>query len=68
MQGYSSLILKGALVTIELAISSLVLAMILGVICALGKLSRKPILQLFCQVYTSFIRGVPDLVLINLTF
>ena len=68
MQGYSSLILKGALVTIELAISSLVLAMILGVICALGKLSRKPILQLFCQVYTSFIRGVPDLVLMMLIF
>lgn len=68
MQGYSSLILKGALVTIELAISSLVLAMILGVICALGKLSRKPILQLLCQVYTSFIRGVPDLVLMMLIF
>lgn len=68
MQGYSSLIVQGALVTIELAICSLILAIMMGVVCALGKLSQKPILQLLCQVYTSLIRGVPDLVLMMLIF
>lgn len=68
MQGYSSLILQGALVTIELAICSLILAIIMGVVCALGKLSQKPILPLLCQAYTSLIRGVPDLVLMMLIF
>lgn len=68
MQGYSSLILQGALITIELAICSLILAVMIGVVCALGKLSQKPILQLLCQAYTSLIRGVPDLVLMMLIF
>ena len=68
MQGYRSLILQGALITIELAIFSLILAIIIGVICALGKLSKRSALRLACQSYTSLIRGVPDLVLMMLIF
>jgi histidine transport system permease protein len=68
MQGYSSQILQGAIVTIELAICSLILAIFMGVICALGKLSKKRALQLLCQAYTSVIRGVPDLVLMIMLF
>lgn len=68
MQGYSSLIFDGVLITISLAIISLILAMILGVICAIGKMSSVKSISILCQIYTSFIRGVPDLVLMLLIF
>lgn len=68
MQGYIPLICQGALVTISLAIASLILAIILGVICAIGKLSQLKPISLLCQAYTSLIRGVPDLVLMLLIF
>ncbi len=68
MGGYSLLILDGAFTTITLAIISLVVAMMLGVICAMGKLSRFSIISFVCQAYTSVIRGVPDLVLMLLIF
>nr|WP_232356433.1 MULTISPECIES: ABC transporter permease subunit [Gilliamella] len=68
MQGYSLLIFQGALITIGLAIASLVVAVLLGVVCALGKLSHLKTLRLICQIYTSVIRGVPDLVLMMLIF
>lgn len=68
MQGYSSLIFHGAWLTISLALASLVLAMMIGIICALGKLSKRRVIRLICQAYTSLIRGVPDLVLMMLIF
>lgn len=68
MQGYIPLILQGALITIGLAITSLIVAILLGVICALGKMSKIKLLRLLCQAYTSLIRGVPDLVLMMLIF
>ncbi|OCG27319.1 amino acid ABC transporter permease [Gilliamella sp. wkB108] len=68
MQGYIPLICQGALITISLAVASLFLAMALGVICAIGKLSKFKPVALLCQAYTSLIRGVPDLVLMMLIF
>lgn len=40
LYGFSGVILQGALVTLELAISSVVLAVIIGLIGAGGKLSQ----------------------------
>lgn len=68
MQGYNSLIFHGAWLTISLALASLVLAMMIGIICAQGKLSKRRVIRLICQAYTSLIRGVPDLVLMMLIF
>ena len=68
MQGYIPLIYQGAIITISLAIASLMLAIVLGIFCAIGKLSRFKVISLLCQAYTSFIRGVPDLVLMLLIF
>nr|WP_267341398.1 MULTISPECIES: ABC transporter permease subunit [unclassified Gilliamella] len=68
MQGYSILIFQGAFLTLGLSIASLVVAILLGAICALGKLSPLKFLRLICQAYTSVIRGVPDLVLMMLIF
>ncbi|MFC3395356.1 histidine ABC transporter permease HisQ [Brenneria rubrifaciens] len=68
LQGYNKLIFEGALVTLELALSSVLLAVIIGLIGAGGKLSRfRPIVALF-NIYTTLIRGVPDLVLMLLIF
>ena len=68
LQGYSQLILNGALVTLELAVSSVLLAVAIGLIGAAAKLSRSPVIATIFEGYTTLIRGVPDLVLMLLIF
>lgn len=68
LQGYSQLILNGALVTLELAVSSVLLAVVIGLIGAAAKLSRSPVFATIFEGYTTLIRGVPDLVLMLLIF
>ncbi|QKJ87954.1 Histidine ABC transporter, permease protein HisQ [Paramixta manurensis] len=68
LYGYSDVIFKGALVTLELALSSVLLAVILGLIGAGAKLSGNRFLALIFEGYTTLIRGVPDLVLMLLIF
>lgn len=68
LQGYSQLILNGALVTLELAVTSVLLAVAIGLIGAAAKLSRSPVLATIFEGYTTLIRGVPDLVLMLLIF
>lgn len=68
LYGFSEVILKGALVTLELAIASVVLAVVIGLAGAGAKLSRnRPLAWLF-EGYTTLIRGIPDLVLMLLIF
>jgi arginine/ornithine transport system permease protein len=68
LKGYGPSILEGALVTIEVGLASLAIAMLLGIIGALAKLSSSRPLQLAAQTYTTLIRGCPDLVLMLLIF
>ena len=68
LYGYSQVIIQGTLVTLELAISSVVLALVIGLIGAGGKLSKSRIISGFFGCYTTLIRGVPDLVLMLLIF
>ncbi|OON37088.1 amino acid ABC transporter permease [Izhakiella australiensis] len=68
LYGYSEVILKGATVTLELALSSVVLAVIIGLIGAGAKLSSNRFFRLIFEAYTTLIRGVPDLVLMLLIF
>lgn len=68
LYGYSEVILRGALVTLELALSSVLLAVILGLVGAGARLSRRRPLALLSEAYTTLIRGVPDLVLMLLIF
>ncbi len=65
---YLPLILKGMLLTIEVALLSLLIAVVLGMFGALAKLSRSRIAQSVAGIYTTFIRGIPDLVLMTLIF
>lgn len=68
LYGFSGVILQGALVTLELALSSVVLAVLIGLAGAGAKLSANKPLALIFEGYTTLIRGVPDLVLMLLIF
>lgn len=68
LYGFSSVIFQGALVTLELALSSVVLAVVIGLIGASAKLSSRRLLAGIFGLYTTLIRGVPDLVLMLLIF
>ena len=62
LYGFSQVIFQGALVTLELALSSVVLAVLIGLAGAGAKLSNNRPLALIFEGYTTLIRGVPDLV------
>jgi len=66
--GYGPSILMGARLTLEIALLSLLISIILGLLGALAKLSSNPWLRNLATVYTTIIRGVPDLVLMLLVF
>lgn len=68
LQGYGPRLLEGAMVTIELAVLSLILAVILGLLTASAKLSRNRLIHGIGTLYTTLVRGVPDLVLMMLLF
>ncbi|MCH4562151.1 MULTISPECIES: ABC transporter permease [Halomonas] len=68
LHGYGPRLLEGALITIELAVLSLILAIVLGLATASAKMSRNWLLHRTGTLYTTVIRGVPDLVLMMLMF
>ncbi len=68
LHGYGPSIVQGTILTIELCLLSLAIAMLLGIIGALAKLSSYRALNIAAQVYTTVIRGIPDLVLMLLIF
>ena len=68
LHGFLPSLLEGALVTLSVALASLALAMVLGMAGAMAKLSRFRAARGVAQVYTTVIRGVPDLVLMLLIF
>jgi len=65
---YRKLLFDGTLVTIALALSSLSLSVLCGLGGAFLKLSPSKSLQKLGNVYTTLVRGVPDLVLMMLLF
>ncbi|GAK20875.1 LOW QUALITY PROTEIN: arginine/ornithine ABC transporter, permease protein AotQ [Vibrio sp. JCM 19052] len=68
LQGYEASILKGALVTIEVAVLSLILAVVLGMLGAWQSLLPYKWARAIATLYTTIIRGIPDLVLMMLIF
>ncbi|WP_343596397.1 histidine ABC transporter permease HisQ [Acinetobacter sp.] len=68
LSGYGSALLSGTWMTIQLALLSLVLSVIIGLIGASAKLSRIKIVRNIATVYTTLIRSVPDLVIMLLLF
>jgi histidine transport system permease protein len=68
LAGYGPQLLAGTLTTIELSVLSLVVSFLIGLAGASAKLSKNRALRGVATVYTTIIRGVPDLVLMLLIF
>lgn len=68
LPAYIPLLLRGALVTVSLAVIALALATALGTIGAAARLSGGPFGRALVLAYTTLVRGVPDLVLILLIY
>jgi arginine/ornithine transport system permease protein len=68
LRGYGPALLDGTILTIEAALVSLAVAVMLGIIAALGRLSGIRALDAPAFAYTTIIRGIPDLVLMLLIF
>jgi len=68
LHGYGANLLEGALLTLAVAGTSLVIALALGLAGALARLSPVPPLRWAAQAYTTLIRAVPDLVMMLLVF
>lgn len=65
---YMPSILDGAFVTVAVALGSLLISVLLGLLGAWAKLSKSLLAQKVGLAYTTLIRGVPDLVLMLLLF
>ncbi|MEN8659562.1 ABC transporter permease [Marivita sp.] len=65
---YQNQLIDGTIMTIKLALTSLVIALIFGLLGAWAKLSSNRAAQRLAGAYTTVVRGVPDLVLILLVF
>lgn len=68
LSGYGPLLLSGTWMTLQLALLSLLLSVIIGLIGASSKLSSFKALRYIATAYTTLIRSVPDLVIMLLLF
>lgn len=68
LKGYGWLLWKGAGLTVLVGLSSMALAMFLGLVAAWGKLSASRIARGLADAYTTIVRGVPELVTILLVY
>ena len=66
--GYLPFVLAGASLTIEVAVASLLLAVLLGLGAAAARLYGPPPARWIAGLYTTVIRGIPDIVLMMLIF
>lgn len=65
---YLPKILEGLPVTLGLTVVAMVLGVVLGFGMAIARIRKVPVLSQFCSVYLSFVRGVPLMVLLYLSY
>ncbi|HQX59422.1 MAG: ABC transporter permease subunit [Rhodoferax sp.] len=68
MSDYYWSILHGALLTVAVSLAALAVSIVLGLMGAAAKLSGRTLLVAAATVYTTIIRGIPELVLMLLVF
>lgn len=68
LQGFGPALLAGTWMTIQLALASLALGLILGLLGALAKTSGRRPLRWLGDVYSTLVRGVPELLWVLLIF
>ncbi|MEQ8666322.1 MAG: ABC transporter permease [Rhodospirillales bacterium] len=65
---YRGQLWDGTLVTVSLALASVLVSVILGLFGAWAKLSKSRVANRFANLYTTLVRGVPELVLMLIVF
>ncbi len=68
LEGYGWLLIDGLILTLAVAIASLVGALLVGLAAAVGKLFAPRAVKALIEIYTTFVRGVPELVLLLLIY
>ena len=68
MSAYYLAILQGSLLTVSVSMCALLVSIVLGLIGAAAKLSGRPVLVALATLYTTIVRGIPELVLMLLVF
>jgi His/Glu/Gln/Arg/opine family amino acid ABC transporter permease subunit len=68
LKGYGHLLLDGALITLTVGIAAMAVALALGIMGALARLSKSRILRNAGSIYTTVVRGIPELVLMLLVY
>lgn len=68
LHGFGPQLLLGAVLTILVAVAALVIGTVFGIAGALCKLSRFRVLRCLAWLYTTIIRGVPDLLVLFIIF
>jgi His/Glu/Gln/Arg/opine family amino acid ABC transporter permease subunit len=68
LQGYGWLLLDGAKLTVLVGLSSMTIAIFLGLIASWGKLTSARFARAIASTYTTVVRGIPELVLILLVY
>lgn len=66
--GYLPMILEGLRITLSVALVSLAVASVFGLLGATAKLSASPVLRAVAGAYTTVIRALPDLLLMLIVF
>lgn len=65
---YAHLLALGTLMTVALALGSLSLGLVLGLIGATAKLSKDPVARTMANIYTVLVRGVPELLVVLIVY
>lgn len=68
LHGYAAQIAQGALVTLEVAFSSLAIGLVVGIVWALGKLSPRRLVRLPAVWLGNLLRGVPEFVILLICY
>ena len=68
MNAYYTAILQGSVLTVGVSLSALAVSILLGLLGAAAKLSGQRVLVALATIYTTIIRGIPELVLMLLIF
>lgn len=68
LHGFGHLLLAGTWITLKLAFASLICGLILGLLAASAKLSRIRALRWLATLYTTLIRGLPELLLVLIIY
>jgi arginine/ornithine transport system permease protein len=68
MNAYYLAILQGSVMTVGVSLAALLVSVVLGLAGAAAKLSGRPALVALATIYTTLIRGIPELVLMLLIF